>query len=81
MESRNKIVDELSKVYRDSRANLNNLKLTRTHCERDLNDKLSHRDYTELENRINEYNKEIELLEKYIDGLHDAREIVMRIVL
>lgn len=81
MESGNIIVDALSTAYRDSRSKLNNLVSSRSFCKSELNTDLKYRDYIELENTIENYNTEIEALEKYIEGIHDAREIVMKITM
>jgi len=81
METGNIIVDTLSTEYRNNRTKLNNLISARSFCRSELNTEIKYCQYKELEDMINNYNKEIEALENYIDGIHDARELVMKLVI
>jgi len=76
-----KIMDEISEKYRNGRQ-LENY-VSRQIIEIEINKKnktITHKDYICLNEEISERTQVLNDLKKYNDGLHDAREIVMKYV-
>lgn len=81
----NFLIKPLSQLYRDNMVKLSELKRDREQYYIKLNNReyiaeMKHKDYVDLEKAYKECEKLIEDTQNYIDGVHDAREIIIRIV-